>query len=158
MGMRQRLGAAQAWGSHIHASAVVIGEAGLLIRGASGAGKSQLALALLAAARASGRFARLVGDDRIRLATSGGRLIAAPHPEIAGLVERRGLGLAPVAHEGAAVIRLVIDCLEEEPARLPEPEELVTQIAGVTLPRLALSANQPVRAAAMALAALDLLT
>ena len=42
----------------IHACALIVDEAGLLIRGASGAGKSSLVLALIAAAQAQGRFAR----------------------------------------------------------------------------------------------------
>ena len=51
----------------IHASAIAIAEAGIVIRGASGSGKSRLALALIEVARCAGVFARLVGDDRIRL-------------------------------------------------------------------------------------------
>ena len=58
-------------------------------------------------------------------------------PPIAGLIERRGLGLTPEPHLAAAVLRLVIDC-GTEPERMPEPEALVGTIAGVTLPRLSL--------------------
>lgn len=53
----------------VHGTAAVVGEAGVLIRGASGAGKSSLALALVDAAAARGLFARLVGDDRISCTT-----------------------------------------------------------------------------------------
>jgi serine kinase of HPr protein (carbohydrate metabolism regulator) len=142
---------------HHHASAVLVGEAGVLIRGASGAGKTQLALALIAEARRDGRFARLIGDDRIGISASGGRLVARPHPAIAGHVERRGLGLAPVAHEGAGIIRLVVDCRDTEPPRLPEPEEMVTQIEGVTLPRLGVMALDPQMAARLVMAGLALM-
>ncbi|HEV2512767.1 HPr kinase/phosphatase C-terminal domain-containing protein [Bosea sp. (in: a-proteobacteria)] len=121
----------------LHASAVVIGEAGILIRGPSGAGKSSLALALIGRAQSQGRFARLVADDRTEIAVKAGRLLAAPVPPIEGLVERRGLGLTPEPHLAVAVLRLVIDC-GGEPERMPEPEALVETIAGVTLPRLAL--------------------
>lgn len=121
----------------VHASAVVIGEAGILIRGPSGAGKSGLALALISLSQAQGRFARLVADDRTELIVRAGRLVASPVSPIAGLVERRGLGLTPEPHLPAAVIRLVIDC-GAEPERMPEPEALVETIAGVTLPRLSL--------------------
>ncbi len=120
---------------NLHASAVAIGEAGILIRGASGAGKSSLALALIGLARAQGRFARLVADDRTAIAPSAGRLVARPVPPLAGLIERRGLGLTPEPHLSAVVIRLVVDC-GAEPQRMPEPEELVETLAGIALPRL----------------------
>lgn len=121
----------------LHASAVVIGEAGILIRGASGTGKSSLALALIALAQARGHFARLVADDRTQIDVRAGRLLASPVPPIEGLIERRGLGLTPEPHLAVAVIRLVIDC-GAEPERMPEPEALVETISGITLPRLAL--------------------
>ncbi|RDJ26719.1 aldolase [Bosea caraganae] len=120
----------------VHASAVAIGEAGLLVRGASGTGKSFLSLALLAVAKQQGLFARLVGDDRIALSARAGRLIARPVSPLEGLVERRGLGLTPEPHLPAAVIRLVVDCIGEEPERMPEPEALVEHILGIDLPRL----------------------
>ncbi len=132
---------AGAEGEALHASCVAVGEAAILIRGASGAGKSQLALALLDAARAEGRFARLVGDDRVLVAARAGRLVARPHPRLAGLVERRGLGLAPVPHEAAAVVALVVDC-GERGERMPEPADLVAEVAGVTLPRLRLAGEE----------------
>ncbi|KRE21361.1 hypothetical protein ASE66_28410 [Bosea sp. Root483D1] len=121
----------------LHASAVVVGEAGILIRGPSGAGKSSLALALIALARSQGRFARLVADDRTEVTARAGRLLAAPVPPIEGMIERRGLGLTPEPYLATAVIRFVIDC-GAEPERMPEPEALVETIAGVTLPRLPL--------------------
>lgn len=123
-------------GERVHASAVAVGEAGLLIRGASGAGKSFLSLALIARAKQEGLFARLVADDRVALSARGGRLLARPVSPLEGLVERRGLGLTPEPHLPATVIRLVIDCIGEEPERMPEPEALVEQILGVDLPRL----------------------
>jgi HPr kinase/phosphorylase len=121
----------------LHASAVVVGEAGILIRGPSGAGKSSLALALIALARSQGRFARLIADDRTELTARAGRLLAAPVPPIEGMIERRGLGLTPEPYLAMAVIRLVVDC-GAEPERMPEPEALVEAIAGVSLPRLSL--------------------
>ena len=119
---------------------MIIGEAGILIRGASGCGKSGLALALLRIGAASGQFARLVGDDRIGLAAAGGRLVAQAHPAIAGQVERRGFGIARMPAETRTVVRLVIDFQARgtKTARLPEPQDEVTQIAGVALPRITL--------------------
>jgi serine kinase of HPr protein (carbohydrate metabolism regulator) len=83
----------------IHASCVVIGEAGILIRGGSGSGKSTLARELVHAAAASGRFARLVSDDRTHVAARNGRLVARVVEAIAGRLEARGAGIFAVAHE-----------------------------------------------------------
>ena len=119
----------------VHASAVVVGEAGVLIRGPSGAGKTTLALALAREARRAGLFARLVADDRVRLTAIHGRLIAEAPDAIAGLAEIRGLGVVAEPHCPAAVVRLVID-LGAAPLRSPEPDALRTAVAGVSLPRL----------------------
>lgn len=123
----------------LHASCVVVGESGILVRGPAGSGKTTLCLALLDQASARGRFARLVADDRTELRVGHGRLLACPVPAIAGLVERRGLGLVPASHEAMACVRLVLDCQTEALPRLPEAEDLVTVIAGLTLPRLAIA-------------------
>lgn len=123
----------------LHASTSVVGEAGVLIRGASGAGKTRLALALVAEARRSGDFSRLVADDRTLVARHGDRLVARPHPGVAGLVERRGLGIVAVDPEAACVLALAIDLVDGWPERLPAPEERICDIARVVLPRLAVA-------------------
>ena len=53
----------------VHASAVLVGDRAILIRGPSGVGKSRLAFDLILAGRA-GQIppALLVGDDRVHLA------------------------------------------------------------------------------------------
>jgi serine kinase of HPr protein (carbohydrate metabolism regulator) len=122
----------------LHASCVVVREAGILIRGSSGAGKSLLARELLLDAERRGRFARLVCDDRVRVANRNGRLVAQAVPAIAGKLEARGFGALTLDHEGAAVVRGLIDCLTEDPPRLPEQVDETTDIAGVRLPRLVL--------------------
>ena len=95
--------------SSVHATALVVGESGLLVRGPSGAGKSSLALALIARARESAIFAALVGDDRVFLRACGGRLLARGAPGFEGLIERRFEGLVVFPHEPQAVARLVVD-------------------------------------------------
>jgi serine kinase of HPr protein (carbohydrate metabolism regulator) len=126
----------------VHANAVLVGEGAVLVRGASGSGKTRLSLGLIDAARTVGVFARLIGDDRIRLVRCHGRLLARPIESIAGMVERRGLGLTPLAHETAGCVRLVIDLVPGAVPRMPEPDMLVTEISGVTLPRLSFQSNQ----------------
>jgi len=120
--------------STVHASAVLVGQRGVLIRGQSGSGKSSLTLALLA-----GDGCRLIADDRVRLRASGGRLVAAPPAELAGLLEVRGVGIVHRPYAAEAAIGLVVDLMPAaECPRFPDGEETVTVIAGVPLERIAL--------------------
>ena len=123
----------------LHATAVLAGERGVLLRGASGSGKSALALALLA----QPGFSRLVGDDRLLVEVRGGRLLARPHPLIAGRIERFGRGIAIMPHEPVVAIDLVVDLLPEAETihRHPGPDWLETRIETVLLPRIPLGAR-----------------
>lgn len=119
----------------LHATAVAMPSAsgwrGVLLRGPSGSGKSDLALRLLE------RGWRLVGDDYVEVWASGGGLFAAPAPRIAGVMEVRGVGLTGAASVSLARIALVVDC--QGPAeRMPEPDSEV--IEAIAVPRLALAA------------------
>ncbi len=134
----------------IHASCVLVGEDAVLVRGAPGAGKSSLCLAVVSEARAAGRFARLVSDDRVRIEPRGGRLIARAAHAIAGLVETRGIGVYSVPHEPAACIRLVVDLVEGQPARMPEPAEATTTLGGISLPRFQIPQGRPLADAVLA--------
>jgi len=129
----------------VHATAIVIGEAGVLIRGASGSGKTSLAFALVDAARQSGLHAAFVADDRVALTAVHGRLVARCPETIAGLAERHGRGIETVDHVPAAVIRLVADLVDAGAvARLPEATETEVEIDGLRLPRQAIPARQTV--------------
>jgi serine kinase of HPr protein (carbohydrate metabolism regulator) len=135
-------------GNYIHATALAIGEAGVLIRGRSGSGKSRMALELLAEASRRGLFAGLVGDDRVAIAAHGGRLIARGHPAIAGQIESRGEGIVELSHEPAVVIRLVVDLGAKPsaaPVRLP-PKKAKVSLCEVELPQLLLEASAPQQA------------
>jgi HPr kinase/phosphorylase len=122
----------------IHASAVLVGARAVLIRGPSGAGKSRLVFDLLALAQ-QGRipFARLVGDDRVRLDSAGGRLLVRPAQQLAGLIELRGTGILRRDYEPCAVAGLVVDLGAADAARLPDNQTV--EIAGITVPRLAIA-------------------
>lgn len=122
---------------YIHATAFVLGEHGILVRGASGAGKSSLAYGLIMQFTAEGGFAMLIGDDRVGVEAKAGHLIARPHPVIAGLIERRGIGIIPVPFLETGVLHLVLD-LETNQDCLPEQEAGHVTIAEVVLPRLTL--------------------
>jgi serine kinase of HPr protein (carbohydrate metabolism regulator) len=125
--------------STIHASAVLVGAHAVLIRGPSGAGKSQLAWQLIAAAPSQIPFARLVADDRVFVEARDGRLLVRPAPELAGLLEIRGLGIRRLAYEPVAVAGLVVDLAAADADRLPAREASETTMAGITLPRLAVA-------------------
>lgn len=129
--------AAEAESGSVHASAVAVGTTGILIRGPSGAGKSQLAFDLVLAGRARQiADTRLVGDDRIFLSLTGGDVIARPAPQLAGLIEIRGLGPRRCDFVPQARIDLVVDLAAADAARLPEPESLLTSILGAKIPRI----------------------
>jgi HPr kinase/phosphorylase len=121
--------------SGVHACAVVVDERGALIRGPSGVGKSALSLAMLALARQTGRFAALVGDDRVFLSVAAERLLARGVPGFDGVIERRSEGLLIETHEARVVIRLVVD-LGDAPPRWPGDHDRWTELLGVRLPRL----------------------
>jgi serine kinase of HPr protein (carbohydrate metabolism regulator) len=119
----------------IHASCVLVGARGVLIRGTSGSGKSRLVLRLLQAAqRGSIRFARLVSDDRTLLSASHGRLLARPAPQLAGMIEIRGSGIRELPYEPVAVIGLVVD-LATRGERIPNDASI--ELEGVRVDRMA---------------------
>lgn len=125
----------------LHATCVVIQGRGVLLTGASGSGKSDLALRLI------DRGAMLVADDGVTIEARGGRLHAGPGPNIEGQMEVRGLGILSVPFTQDVPLALAI-ALDQAVARMPD--ELLPQrlIEGLTLPVIALepfTASAPVK-------------
>ncbi|WP_170418966.1 HPr kinase/phosphorylase [Ruegeria atlantica] len=112
----------------IHASCVAVSGRGLLIVGASGAGKSGLALQMIALG------AELIGDDRIALHNNGGEVTADAAPNIRGIIEARGIGLLRASSVGPVGLRYVVDLDQQEETRLPDPFSIRT--LGQTVPLL----------------------
>ncbi len=102
----------------VHGTAVSFGGAGLLITGAAGAGKSGLALRLMALG------ADLVSDDRVVLFRSADRVYMRAAEPIRGLIEARGVGILEVASVEGAELRLVVDLDREPDTRLPQAETI----------------------------------
>lgn len=128
-------------GPSVHASAVKVGDRAVLIRGPSGSGKSRLAFALILAGRA-GQIppTELIGDDRVYLEPEGDRLRVRPVPELAGMIEIRGLGLRRCGFAAAAEVGLVVDLGAADAARMPQPAALRVLLQSVQLPRLPVAA------------------
>jgi serine kinase of HPr protein (carbohydrate metabolism regulator) len=136
----------------IHATAVVMGEAGVVIRGPSGAGKSSLALGLLAADPMGKRYVSLVGDDRISIECRGGRLIARGHPLIAGQIECRGRGIRSFSYEPSAVVRLIVDIAPSDQVLPRYPESGCSEIVlcGIKVPLLILPRGNAIHESSLA--------
>lgn len=120
---------------NIHGTAIVLGGAGLLLRGPSGSGKSLLALALLDRWAARGLDAALVADDRVDLlAGPEGLTMGAPTP-IAGLIELRGRGIISRPYRSPVPLHLLID-LVPDLVRMPESGAFTAELLGLVLPRV----------------------
>lgn len=140
---------------NLHATALVAGGTGLLIRGPSGSGKSRLALALIELCHGRGRFAALIADDRVWISVHGGRLVATAPEAIAGLIEIRGYGPAALEYEKRAVIDRLVMLVDPEAAPRHRTDAVET-LEGLVLPRLDLAARDAAGAARAVLAWLGL--
>ncbi len=126
----------------IHATCVAVRRRGLLIFGASGSGKSALALQMMALG------AGLVSDDRVALEMQDGQVLANAAPEIHGLIEARGIGLLRAEPAGPVPVEFVVDLDAAEPTRLPEHSNIlvlrqtVPLLRGAGLPNLAAALMQ----------------
>ena len=99
----------------IHATCVAFGDIGILLRGPSGSGKSDLALRLIHAG------ATLVADDRVMLSVGEGCLVASAPPALAGLLEVRGVGIVELPNASNIDIVLIAELVSADAVdRLPD--------------------------------------
>ena len=123
----------------LHATTVAIDGAAVMIEGASGSGKSDLALRLI------DRGAILVSDDQTLVVRTGDTLLARAPMTIAGRIEVRGIGILAMPHvEDVPVVLLVrVDGAIER-----MPDRSVRNIAGIDVREVAIDpfeASAPIK-------------
>src|SRR5690242_20845223 len=102
---------------NVHATCICMGsagvrfgaarDAGVLLFGDSGAGKSDLALRLI------GDGARLVADDRVELFVFRSQLYARPPQRLEGLMEVRGIGIMEIPYTSKVRIALAVELVKK---------------------------------------------
>ena len=99
----------------VHATTLDIAGCGLLLLGEPGAGKSDLALRLIADG------ALLVSDDQTIVEARDGALHASAPSPIVGLIEARGVGITRAPIKRATWLKLAVRLVDVAPERMPEP-------------------------------------
>ena len=121
----------------IHATLVDIEGKGILIKGKSQSGKSDLALRLIS------RFnAELVADDIVNLSAKDNKLIGSAPENLAGMLEVRGVGIIKYSYLQQSPIVLIINLLDDitEMERMPKICE--EYILGLEIPQIDLYARE----------------
>ncbi len=118
--------------SHLHATCVSIGDSGVLLRGAPGSGKSDLALRLIDSG------GHLIADDQVLLVRLENQVIARAPAALEGMLEVRGLGIVMAPSRAQVALALVVD-LEPDGTceRLPPPDKC--RIEGIEISRLVMA-------------------
>ena len=138
----------------VHGTCVALGDACALLRGAPGAGKSDLALRFLyLPTDRLGAEPALVADDQVILRRSGDRIIASCPKLLEGKIEVRGCGIARLALRAPqATLTLVADLDGVGGAvRFPEKTEWETML-DLAVRRIQLNPFEPSAPVKLALA------
>lgn len=112
----------------VHASTVMVNGQAVVLFGASGSGKSSVALEMMALG------AVLVADDRTILTRTDTEIVATCPDTIRGKIEARGVGILCAAAADSAPVALFVEMGQVETERLP-PERQVT-VFGLQRPLL----------------------
>ena len=111
----------------IHATCINLEGLGLLLRGPSGSGKSDLALRMME------NNSQLIADDRVDLTLEDGVLIARAPSCRRGLLEVRGVGVIEVPYSNSIQILGIINLVENNKIqRMPVPR--MEFLLGVKIP------------------------
>ncbi len=111
-----------------HSTSVVIEDLGILIKGESGLGKSDLALRLIDSG------ATLISDDLTICKKIGDCLYLHPHSKTKGLLEVREIGIMTVPYVDNVKLSLVVELMGEEFERIPGM--MSCSILGIKFPKI----------------------
>ncbi len=111
--------------SPAHGTAVAVGERGFLILGASGSGKSGLALQMITLG------ADLVADDQVVLERAGAGVQMSAPDALKGKIEARNVGILRSAPVSDVALCHVIDLDADAQARLPQLQDC--EVMGVRI-------------------------
>ena len=117
----------------IWATTVAVNGTGVILRGPSGAGKTDLAIRLI------DRGAILVSDDQTIVRADGDFLLTAPPATIAGKIEVRSIGIMRMNFVTDIPAAVIFD-LETEGERERLPDFRYDHIEGVKLPLFCINA------------------
>lgn len=130
----------------IHATLITVEGRGVLIKGPSGSGKSDLALRLITC-----QFApylcetqpKLVADDQVQLIIRDGRLFGSAPANLQGLLEVRQLGIETVPFAKQSMVNLCVSLTpEKDIERLPSNPAAIEIINTIELPSILLDPHQ----------------
>jgi len=150
----------------VHATSIALGDAakpfggrpdvGVLLMGESGAGKSDVALRLIAMG------AKLLSDDQTALYAHGGHIYAEAPPSLSGLMEVRGVGIVTLQPAPPAPLVLAVQLeLATDIPRMPDHASYILPEMLQSLPSLPLivlhpfDASTPAKIVAAAVAAVS---
>lgn len=119
----------------LHATCVQIGGIGVVLLGASGVGKSDLALRLIDGG------ALLVADDQLCVETGEIGLLGRPAENLAGLLEVRGLGIVRLPYCRVSPLGLVVE-LDRAGSVSRQPEPSTYALLGTDLRHLRLDPRE----------------
>ena len=120
----------------MHASFVVWKKKGILFRGKSGSGKSELALKFI-----ENKNAVLVADDIVWLENRKNKLFGKVPENIAGLLDIRNVGISNYKYIPEAEISLLVNLVQTKQNLERFPKNKSENILGVEIPAIDLYAD-----------------
>ncbi|QJB68430.1 HPr kinase/phosphorylase [Parasphingorhabdus halotolerans] len=119
----------------VHATSVAIHGHGIMIRGKSGSGKSDLALRLI------DRGAVLISDDYCVLTPGEDKINISPPPTIAGKIEVASIGIIKLDYVSDVPLRIIVQ-LKKSAERFPM-DSPTSDLLGYTLPTIVINPMEP---------------
>ena len=121
----------------VHATLITIDGNGVLIKGESRSGKSDLALRMILS-----YGAKLVADDAVRISKINDTIVGAAPENIAGLLEVYGVGIVKMEYVNETPLSLVVN-LVNNPTQIERmPKKLFENIFGVEIMQIDLYAKE----------------